>query len=155
MLIMNTAVYNEEKILERIQPCFLCVPYILLRQYIIEVNPFHADHNAMIVVTETTATLLLLYTSFITDVIIGMITDGTTPPIIVVISLVDIGRYFKRLMRSIINGTKLSTRKKHDWAAYPERLSFFILLITGFEIIIVFLKVDLIIKYSVCKKFSI
>ena len=62
--------------------------------------------------------------------IIGESFAGKTPLTISMMASGVIGSYLIRLMRMRMNGTKLSKRKKQDWAAYPVRLSSLILLNT-------------------------
>ena len=72
------------------------------------------------------------------DVIIGESFAGNTPLTISMMASGVIGRYLMRLMRMRMNGTKLSKRKKQDWAAYPVRLSSLILLNTARSILFLF-----------------
>ena len=86
----------------------LLVPYIVFNPFIIEVNPFPADHTAINVLNETSVILELLYTSFTISVITGIICMGIIEPITVMILSGMIGRYFKRLIKSNKNGTILN-----------------------------------------------
>ena len=97
-----------DKILEINQLFALLVSYMVFSPFIIEVNPFPADHTAINVDNETNVILELLYTSFTMSVITGIICMGIIEFIIAIMLSGAIGRYFKRLIKSNKNGTILN-----------------------------------------------